>query len=282
MDSLIVGRVLAGLGGNGMYLGVMTLLSVNTTDRERPGYLSFVGLVWGIGTVLGPVVGGAFVQSSATWRWAFYINLCIAGLFAPVYLFLLPSFKPRADDSAALLLREFDVVGTTLSVAAVTCLVMAINLGGTLYPWDSGRIIALFVIAFVLFILLGIQQGIPVFTTRSTRIFPAHFLHSWNAVLLFMCAAAVNTSGFVPIYYLQLYFQFTRGDSAITAAVRLLPLILVLSASILANGHLMSRFSYFQPWYIFGSLSALVGGVILCKASLFIFAVLVLMYSSPY
>lgn len=265
MAALIVGRVLAGMGGNGMYLGVMTLLSVNTSDKERPVYLSLVGLVWGIGTVLGPVIGGAFAESSATWRWAFYINLCIAGLFGPVYLFLLPSFKPRVGTSSASLLKEFDFLGTILSVGAIVCLIMGMNLGGALYPWKSGQIIALFIVSFVLFAVFGIQQGFRVFTTSTTRIFPIHFLRNWNVVLLFACAAAVNSAGFVPIYYLPLYFQFTRGDSAITAAIRLLPLIIVLSAAILANGHLMSRFNYFQPWYIFGSVLALIGGVALCK-----------------
>ncbi|KAK4247367.1 major facilitator superfamily domain-containing protein [Corynascus novoguineensis] len=265
MDALIVGRVLAGMGGNGMYLGVMTLLSVNTSDRERPGYLSFVGLVWGIGTVLGPVVGGAFVESPATWRWAFYINLCVAGLFAPVYLFWIPSFKPRGGTKSLELVREFDIVGTILSMGAITTLIMATNLGGALYEWNSGQIIALFVVSFVLFIVFALQQTYTIFTTLTTRIFPIQFMRNWNAVLLFCLAAAVNTAGFIPIYYVPLYFQFTRGDSAIQAAVRLLPLIFVLSAAILANGHLMARFSYFQPWYLFGSALSLVGGVLLSR-----------------
>jgi MFS family permease len=266
MNALIIGRVLAGMGGNGMYLGVMTLLSVNTSDRERPGYLSFVGLVWGIGTVLGPVVGGAFVESSATWRWAFYINLCVAGLFAPVYMLWIPSFKPRAGTKALTLAREFDILGTVLSIGAITAVIMATNLGGTLYAWNSGQIIALFVVSFSLFILFGAQQSFTVFTGLTTRIFPIQFMKNWNAVILFCCASAVNAASFVPIYYVPLYFQFTRGDSAIMAAVRLLPLIFVLSAAILANGHLMARFSYFQPWYIFGSVLTLIGGVLMCKS----------------
>ncbi|OTA99736.1 hypothetical protein M426DRAFT_268835 [Hypoxylon sp. CI-4A] len=262
IDALIVGRVLAGMGGNGMYLGVMTLLSVNTTDRERPG-----GLCWGIGTVLGPVIGGAFVESPATWRWAFYINLCVSGLMAPVYLFWIPSFKPRAGTKTMALLREFDFVGSILFVGTLITLIMAINFGGVLYAWNSGQIIALFVLWGVLMIVFALQQVFSIFTTPANRIFPVHFLKNWNAVLLFFCAAAINTAGFVPIYYIPLYFQFTRGDSAIEAAVRLLPLIFVLSAAILANGHLMSRLSYFQPWYVIGSALALVGGVLLSRIS---------------
>lgn len=68
MDAEIVGRVLAGAGGNGMYLGVLTLLSVNTSGKERPIYLSLAGVFFGIGTVLGPIVGGGFEKF--TWRWS--------------------------------------------------------------------------------------------------------------------------------------------------------------------------------------------------------------------
>ena len=163
------------------------------------------------------------------------------------------------------LLREFDVVGTILSIGAIITLIMAINFGGALYPWNSGPTIALFVVSAVLFILFGIQQGMTIFTSLGSRIFPYQFLRNLNAVFLFICASAVNTAGFIPIYYVPLYFQFSRGDDAIKAAVRLLPLIVVLSAAILANGHLMSRLSYFQPWYIFGSVLTLIGGVLFCK-----------------
>lgn len=68
MQAEVVGRVLAGVGGNGMYLGVLTILSVNTSDHERPVYLSLVGVSFGVGTVLGPIVGGGFERY--TWRWA--------------------------------------------------------------------------------------------------------------------------------------------------------------------------------------------------------------------
>ncbi|KAK0387490.1 hypothetical protein NLU13_5802 [Sarocladium strictum] len=265
MNALIVGRVLAGIGGNGMYLGVQNLLSISTTPKERPGYLSFVGVVWGLGTVLGPVIGGAFTESKATWRWAFYINLCISALFAPFYIWYLPSFDPRASETMTTRLREFDVAGSIISIGAITSLIMAMNFGGTVYAWNSGQIIALFVVAVVLFILLAIQQGVPVLTDTNNRVFPAHFLRNYNAVILYCVTSAVNAASFIPIYYIPIYFQFTRGDDAILAAVRLLPLIVCLTAMILASGHLISRYNYFQPWYIGGSVLALVGGVLFSR-----------------
>lgn len=69
MNALIVGRVIAGIGGAGMYLGNLNLLTINTTLRERPVFMGGVGIVWGAGTILGPVIGGSFADSGATWRW---------------------------------------------------------------------------------------------------------------------------------------------------------------------------------------------------------------------
>lgn len=65
MNVLILGRVIAGIGGAGQYIGCMTIISTTTTMSERPVYISLTGLGWGLGTVLGPVIGGAFAQSSA-------------------------------------------------------------------------------------------------------------------------------------------------------------------------------------------------------------------------
>jgi MFS family permease len=69
MNSLIVGRAIAGVGAIGIYLGVMAIISGNTTDKERPTYLGLAGANWGLASVLGPVLGGAFTASAGGWRW---------------------------------------------------------------------------------------------------------------------------------------------------------------------------------------------------------------------
>lgn len=79
LNALIIGRVICGIGGSGMYIGTMTLLSVTTTNHERPTYIALTGLTWGLGTLLGPIIGGAFTNSSATWRWA----VCFPNAWGP-------------------------------------------------------------------------------------------------------------------------------------------------------------------------------------------------------
>ena len=190
----------------------------------------------------------------------------IGGVFFPVYLFLLPPFDPQPK-SETLLERgkNFDLLGAALSIGAIMCFVMGINFGGTLYAWTSGQIIALFVLAGILLIAFAIQQQFAWLTTTSERMFPTHFLKIIEADLLIIAAGGCIAAGFIPIYYIPVYFQFTRGDTAIQAAVRLLPLITLLSAAIMANGYLMSKLGYYQPWYLIGSALALAGNVLLCK-----------------
>ena len=158
---------------------------------------------------------------------------------------------------------------------------MAISFGGTLYAWNSGQVIALFVVSGLLTIAFGIQQKMTVLTTTASRMFPVHFFKNKEALLLFVLAASCNACVFVAIYYIPIYFQFTRQDSALDSAVRLLPLIFMLSSTILLNGFLMSKLGYYQPWYIGGSILALVASVLLCKlSSLFCFSTADLLLST--
>lgn len=268
MDAFIVGRVIAGVGGIGIYLGVMTLLSVNTTTTERPLYLGLVGLVFGVGNVVGPVIGGAFADSAATWRWGFYINLCIIGLMSPVYIFLIPGFQPAPGRTAIDRVKEIDFVGTFLSIGSLVCLVMAINFGGVLYAWRSGQIIALFVVASVLFVAFCAQQGLALLTTKERRLFPVVLLRNKEAMLLFVLTATFNSAAFIPIYYIPTYFQFTRGDGPLDAGVRLLPLIIFITFMIIVNGTVLSKGGYYMPWFLGGSVVSLIGCVLLSTADM--------------
>jgi MFS family permease len=263
IDALIIGRALCGVGGSGMYVGVMTLLAATTTIHERPMYVGGTGLTWGLGTVLGPIIGGAFTDSSAGWRFSFYINLCIGAVCAPVYIFLLPNKDPRPGVSLLDRAREMDYVGAVLTMGAFVSGVMAVSFGGLTYPWNSGRIIGLFVCSGVLFILLGFQQVYTVFTTTSRRIFPVEFFKIRTILILFAMTAAGGTAIFIPIYMTPIFFQFTRGDSALESGVRLLPFILLMVFAVISNGAVLSAYGYYMPWYTVGGLLVLTGGALM-------------------
>ncbi|PVH92939.1 MFS general substrate transporter [Periconia macrospinosa] len=263
MSAMIAGRVLAGLGGIGLYIGVMTLLSINTTEQERPTYIGLTGLTWGVGTVLGPIVGGSFADSKIGWRWAFYLNLFVAAAAAPVYFFMIPSHDPQPRVPYKERFSKLDYLGTILILGASVSGVLALNSGGVIYPWNDARTIACFVVSGVLFIVFGIQQSHCILTTIEDRTFPCHFLKSKVHIILFMQMAATGSLYFTPIYYVPLYFQFIKNDSPIQAGVRLLPLICPVVFGIITNGSLMSKYGYYTPWYLVGGCIALAGSALM-------------------
>ncbi|KAI0392294.1 putative MFS drug efflux transporter [Xylariaceae sp. FL0594] len=204
LNALIGGRAICGIGGMGIYLGTLNMVSTLTTEQERPMYLGFVGLTWGIGTILGPIIGGAFADSNTTWRWS------------------------------------LDFVGAVLSAGAITTLVIVIAFGGTVYTWDSGRTIALFVTTGVLWIAFILQQRFSLFLIRSAQV--------------------VIT---VPIYFIPFYFQFAKAESALRSGVQLLPFFLPLVFAVMLNGSAMVSVGYYMIWYFVGSALSLAGSALL-------------------
>lgn len=242
----------------------MTLVNVATDDHEKPMYFSITAVIWSVGTVLGPIIGGAFAK--VDWRWSFYINLIIGGIFLPICIFVLPSFNPLPKTVTwRQRVSTFDFVGAILLCASAICIVMASNFGGVLYAWNSGSIITLFVVGGVLAVVFGVQQRFLWLTTVEDRLFPGSLLLYKEAILLFIATVCSNTAAFVPIYYIPVYFQFAKSDGALEAAVRLLPLIIIFSVANLTQGSLLVRFGYYWPWIFIGGLLSLAGDVMLCE-----------------
>ncbi|KAL7946936.1 MFS general substrate transporter [Trichoderma barbatum] len=263
MNALIIGRVIAGAGGAGIYLGSLNILTSLTSDRERPLYLAGTGVSWGVGSILGPVIGGAFAESSATWRWAFYINLVIFALTCPINIFVIPSLDPQPAMSLFEKLAAMDWLGTILNAGIYAAWVLAITFGGAQWAWSDGRTIACFVSCGVLIILFILQQRFKLFTSETQRIFPAGFLLSRSLLLQYFSTACTATTIFIPVYYIPLFFQFTRNDGALSAAIRLLPFICVVIFCVMFNGMLMPKYGYYQPWYTVGGAMLLIGGALM-------------------
>ena len=187
----------------------------------------------------------------------------IGGVFAPVYIFLLPSSDPRPNVPTKKRLAELDFVGTILATGAFCSGVMALSFGGVTYAWNSGRIIGLFVTSGVLFILFGVQQVMTIFTTEERRIFPVHFLRKRSLLILFAMTSTAGTCIFLPIFYIPIYFQFVRSDSALEAGIRLLPFVCLLVFFCMVNGAVMSKTGYYMPWYLAGGILAIIGSALM-------------------
>ncbi|KAJ5892903.1 hypothetical protein N7504_009594 [Penicillium tannophilum] len=262
MGALIIGRVIAGAGGTGIYLGGLNHFSVMTTRKERGAYLAGTGFVWGLGAILGPVVGGGFSDSSATWRWGFYINLIIGAITAPVYLFYLPAIHPAPGKSLRDRLISLDYVGFALSAGMWVTFAIGFIFAGGIWQWSDGRTIAMIVVWGVITALYAIQQFFCVFTTPECRSFPAHLLRSRTQILFYITTTCVNTCMFFTTFYIPIYFQFTRNDTSLMAAVRLLPYLLFTITFNLASGWALPKIKYYMPMCLVSGILMTVAGAL--------------------
>ncbi|OPB42702.1 hypothetical protein A0O28_0038230 [Trichoderma guizhouense] len=260
MNAMIIGRVIAGMGGTGIYLGCLNYFSSLTTPKERGTYITLIGFCWGIGAVLGPVVGGAFSVSSATWRWAFYINLVIGGALTPIYLFLLPPLHPVKGVSIRTRLLRLDFVGFILGAAVWATFALALTMAGGQWPWNDGRTIAMFVVFGVLVMGYALQQRFCIFTTPETRSFPIKLLFTRTHLLLYVAMSANSATMFVFLYFFPIYFQFVHNDTALEAAVRLLPYVIITVTFNLAAGRLLSKVKRYMPIYVISGVFLTIGG----------------------
>ena len=190
-------------------------------------------------------------------------NLVVGGVCAPVYIFLLPTLNPRLGQTIKQRAIEIDYLGIVLLCGLIVSIVMAISFGGNEYAWKSGQIIALFVVAFVLLWLFLTQQTFAIGTDTKRRVFPMHFLKSSTMIVLFLEVACQGCCVFVPVYFLPLFFQFVKTDSAITAGVRMLPFVACQTVIAIFSGWLVGKTGYYVPWYIFTGALCVSGAALL-------------------
>jgi MFS family permease len=263
MNALIVGRVLAGMGGSGIYLGALNYCLYMTTPAERGLYMAAIGTCWGIGAVLGPVIGGAFAVSSATWRWAFYINLVFFAVMAPAYIFCLPSIRPVQGLSVRARLARLDFMGYLLGAGVWVAFLLVMTMAGAQWPWNDGRTIATWVVFGFTLVFYVLQQYFAVFTTKTNRAFPGQLLLERTQVLLYIETAGGITSLYVAIYFIPIYFQFVGGDDPLMAAVRLLPFIIVAITVNLASGYFLSAIKVYMVIFVIAGIFITIGGALL-------------------
>ncbi|KAJ7776360.1 transporter [Mycena metata] len=265
VDMIIAGRVVSGVGGAGIFVALLQIIAQVTRLEDRPRLLGLFGAVFGVSSVVGPLIGGAFTDH-VTWRWIFFINLPFGGVSLLGVTFLLEATPPLGSDPTKRSVRDLleqvkrlDYVGATLVAGAVTTLVLALQWGGNTKPWGDKDVIICFVFAGVLTVaFIGWEMFIDKKAMVPTAVFKSRSIWAIQVYGFFNQFCLVLYS-----YYLPLLYQAARASSATHSGVDILPFMLGLILTTIATGQIVGKTGYYYPFLPVGAAFIIIGSAVL-------------------
>lgn len=259
----IAGRAIAGLGCAGINAGFIIILAACLPLERRPLFVSSYSAMYGVASVVAPLLGGAFT-THLTWRWCFYINLPI-GAIAVILAALCLQTSPRSPPENALAtslkvkLAQMDLLGTTVLISGIVCLLLALEWGGAVHPWSSPSLIALLValgVAILCFVCIQIwkqDRG-----TVPPRIFKQRSV-ACSAIYVFSAGGALN----ICQYFIPAWLQAIKSMTPFESGTLILPTTLGTVVFSLIAGFGVSKSGYYTPFMIVGSALLLVGASVI-------------------
>ncbi|PNY23295.1 Major facilitator superfamily domain, general substrate transporter [Tolypocladium capitatum] len=244
--ALIIGRAVAGVGSAGIFAGALTILAYTVPLEKRPLYSGIIGSMWGISSVAGPLLGGAFTDQ-LSWRWCFYINLPIGAVSVLVISFVFPDPQRKKEPRTwQQIIWQLDPLGTVTFMPAIICLLLALHWGGSQYPWNSLRVASLLTLcAFLILVFLYVQCKMQDSATVPPRIMKMRTVWS-STIFEFFIGACFLMS----LYFLPIWFQAVKGASAVTSGVMNMPMLLGVVLFTVASGVVVTAWGYYTPFII--------------------------------
>ncbi|TPX73332.1 hypothetical protein CcCBS67573_g05395 [Chytriomyces confervae] len=256
MNFLIAGRAISGIGGGGIFSLVLIIISDIVSLRDRGKYQGLIGAVFGLSSVIGPVVGGSF-SDHVSWRWCFFINLPLGAItLATVITFL--NFPPL-EGTMSEKLKRIDGIGAVVLFGAIICLITPLQLGGTTWEWNSPQVIAMFVISVVMFAAFAYVEV----KIAKEPIVPASIFVNRSVPALLGVSLMLGAGFMSGIYYVSLFFQVVFGYSATQAGLSTIPMVFGLVLMSITCGLLISKTGTYRHFLFIGPVIMAVGIVLM-------------------
>ena len=240
MGELIAFRALQGLGAGGLIVTTMAVVADIFPPRDRGRYQGFFGAVFGVSTVLGPLLGGFFVDH-LSWRWIFYINLPV-GIAALAVIAV--AFHPHTAQRK----HAIDYAGALLLAGGLSGVVLFTSLGGTTYAWSSPQMIGVLVLGVGLLVAFALVERSAAEPILPLSLFRNQTFRTTSAI-----GFIVGLALFGAITFLPLYLQIVKGLSPTSSGLQLTPMMGGLLVTSIVSGNLISRFGRYRPFPIAGT-----------------------------
>jgi EmrB/QacA subfamily drug resistance transporter len=238
---LIACRVLQGLGVGGLTALVQIILSDLVSPRERGRYSGYLGAVFGVGTVAGPLLGGVITDAFG-WRWCFYVGVPFA--IAAFVVLQRTLHLPRRRREVSI-----DYAGALLIGGGVSSLLIWVSLAGQEFDWVSGWTAALVALGIAL-----LAAAVAVERRVREPLVPLRLFSDRTVVLAVVASVAVGIAMFGTTVFLSQYMQIARGKSPTEAGLLSIPMVVGLFLASALIGRIITRTGRYRRFMLAGTL----------------------------
>ncbi|MBB2911674.1 EmrB/QacA subfamily drug resistance transporter [Streptosporangium becharense] len=252
MGQLIAARAVQGIGAGGLAALPQIILGDVVEPRERGRYSGYMGAVFGVSTVTGPLLGG-FIVDNMSWRWTFWICVPLAVVaFAVIQKVLRLPFVRRD--------ARVDWWGATFITGGTTALMLLLSLGGKEFDWNSPWTYGLGAASLAML-------GLSVLAERRAAdpILPPHLFRNRTFVLTSLASLLVGAAMFGALMFLPQYLQIVKGMSPTGSGLMTLPLVMALLVSSIMIGRFVSRTGRWKVFPVAGMLLVALGLFLLSR-----------------
>ncbi|MDW6023053.1 MDR family MFS transporter [Mesorhizobium sp. BAC0120] len=246
MFVLILGRAVQGLGGGGLFALSQTVIGDLVPPLERARYAAWISGTWAVASIAGPLLGGTFAEH-LHWSLIFWINIPL-GLVAMAIINAPLKKLPVAGRRHAI-----DSLGALLLIAATSVLLLALNWGGSEYPWLSTEILGLVACSALLWAAFGRRLLKAAEPLISLEVLGNRIVLAGTLSMFLLQGANVGLSVYLPVY-LQSYLGLTAAESG----VALLGLLLGTVAGATTSGRLIPHFRHYKRIALLGSVFSMI------------------------